>query len=147
MNRRSGWGPLLGLPEASLKAPMLREDPSCPVKTQQRPHTARSTAWVCVFNIIIYKAIQWIRDRAAVQKETAYVYIHSYPEHSLQQGLYKVAEAIGTMIQNIKYISIYKYTAEDCGGPGMDSGRGFPSRGPERQGWDNQGVRNFLHWL
>lgn len=101
-----------------------------------------------MFNIIIYKAIQWIvRDRAAVQKETAYVYIHSYPEHSLQQGLYKVAEAIGTMIQNIKYISIYKYTAEGCGGPGMDSGRGFPSRGPEGQGWDNQGVRNFLHWF
>lgn len=84
-----------------------------------------------MFNIIIYKAIQWIvRDRAAVQKETAYVYIHSYPEHSLQQGLYKVAEATGTMIQNIKYISIYKYTAEGCGGRGWTLGVGFPAEGP-----------------
>lgn len=36
----------------------------------------------------------------------ASVYIHG-GERSRGQGLYKVAEVIGTMIQNIKYISIY----------------------------------------
>lgn len=74
-----------------------------------------------MFKFIIYKAIQWIvGDQAAVQRGTASVCIHSYPEHlALHQGLYKVAEAIGTMIQNIKYISIYKYTAEDWG-PGKE---------------------------
>lgn len=30
-----------------------------------------------------------------------------------------MAEAIGTMIQNIKYISIYKYTAEGWGREGL----------------------------
>lgn len=36
-----------------------------------------------------------------------------------------MAEAIGTMIQNIKYISIYKYTAEGWGRGGT-LGMGFP---------------------
>lgn len=60
---------------------------------------------------------------------TASVYIHSCPEHfSIHQGLYKVAEAIGTMIQNIKYISIYKYTAGG-GGRAWTPGVGFPAEG------------------
>lgn len=48
---------------------------------------------------------------------------------SIQQGLYKVAEAIGTMIQNIKYISIYKYTAEGWEGLGAQGtwGQGVDS--------------------
>lgn len=41
-----------------------------------------------------------------------------------------MAEAIGTMIQNIKYISIYKYTAEGWGG---GRGRGL-GEGPEEDG-------------
>lgn len=47
---------------------------------------------------------------------------------SIHQGLYKVAEAIGTMIQNIKYISIYKYTAGGRGGV-WTLGVGFPAGG------------------
>lgn len=39
-----------------------------------------------------------------------------------------MAEAIGTMIQNIKYISIYKYTAEGRG-TGGTLGMGFPAGG------------------
>lgn len=60
---------------------------------------------------------------------------------SIHQGLYRVAEAIGTMIQNIKYMSTYKYTAEGWGRGGRDSGYGLPSRGSGRQSWDNQDVR------
>lgn len=29
----------------------------------------------------------------------------------------------------------------------MDSGCGFPSRGPGRQSWDDQDVRNILHLI
>lgn len=48
---------------------------------------------------------------------------------SIHQGLYKVAEAIGTMIQNIKYISIYKYTAGGGRGGAWTPGVGFPAGG------------------
>lgn len=47
---------------------------------------------------------------------------------SIHQGLYKVAEAIGTMIQNIKYISIYKYTARGRG-RAWTPDMGFPAEG------------------
>lgn len=57
-----------------------------------------------------------------------------------------MAEAIGTLIQNIKYISIYKYTAEGWG-RGWTLGVGFPAEGPGRQGWDHQEVRNVLHLI
>lgn len=64
-----------------------------------------------------------------------------------------MAEAIGTMIQNIKYISIYKYTAEGweglgaqgTGRQGMDSGS--PSRRPGRQGWNNQEHEELLTFV
>lgn len=56
--------------------------------------------------------------------------VHTFMSRTLSvhQGLYKVAEAIGTMIQNIKYISIYKYTAKGWG-RGQTLGMGFPAEG------------------
>lgn len=61
------------------------------------------------------------RGRPSSCTEGDSVSVHTFIPRTLSvhQGLYKVAEAIGTMIQNIKYISIYKYTAEDWG-PGKE---------------------------
>lgn len=59
------------------------------------------------------------KREAAVQMGNS-ISVHTFISRtlSIKQDLYKVAEAIGTMIQNIKYISIYKYTAEGWGGRG-----------------------------
>jgi hypothetical protein len=70
------------------------------------------------------------RERPSRCTEGGSISVHTFISRtlSIHQGLYKVAEAIGTMIQNIKYISIYKYTAEGQGRGGM-LGMGFPAGG------------------
>lgn len=57
------------------------------------------------------------RERPSRCTEGDSISVHTFISRtlSIHQGLYKVAEAIGTMIQNIKYISIYKYTAKGRG--------------------------------
>lgn len=60
---------------------------------------------------------------------------------SIHQGLYKVAEVIGTMIQNRKYISIYINTQP---GDGADAGLfGSSCREPGRQGGVGSGKEFF----
>lgn len=66
------------------------------------------------------------RERPSSCTEGDSISVHTFISRtlSIHQGLYKVAEAIGTLIQNIKYISIYKYTAEGWG-RGWTLGMGF----------------------
>lgn len=70
------------------------------------------------------------RERPSSCTEGDSISVHTFISRtlSIHQGLYKVAEATGTTIQNIKYISIYKYTAEDRGRGGT-LGVGFPADG------------------
>lgn len=70
------------------------------------------------------------RERPSRCTEGDSISVHTFISRtlSIHQVLYKVAEAIGTMIQNIKYISIYKYTAKGQGRGGT-LGMGFPAGG------------------